>query len=329
MQSITRILLIRFSSIGDIVLTTPVVRAIKEQMDGEVELHYLTKAAFASIVESNPHVDHVWTLQDDLDGLIDELKEQAYDYVIDLHKNIRSARVKHALKTLTLSVDKLNFKKLLLVSFGIDRMPDLHIVDRYMDACRPFGFEDDGRGLDFFIPEEEQVPAATIDQRLAQDYIVWVVGAAHPGKRFSVEKSIRILSRIEGPIALIGGASEKADAERISSAVGGGRVVDLCSQLTINGSANILSQATTVVSPDTGMMHIAAALGKRVVSIWGCTTPSLGMYPYRPAAGSVILEPEGHPKRPCSKLGDRCKYPVNCIEAIDEDALIEAVMKKG
>jgi len=322
--NVTRILIIRFSSIGDIVLTTPVIRALRQQLDGEVVIHYLTKTAFASIVESNPHVDHVWKFDEDLDGIIAELKDQAFDYVIDLHKNIRSSRVKHGLKTLTFSFDKLNFKKLLLTSFGIDRMPDVHIVDRYMASVQSFGIEDDGEGLDFFIPEKEELSLSELGPMLASGYVVWVVGAAHPGKRFSVEKSAAILKEVKQTVVLVGGADEVEDAAKIDSACGG-NVVNLCGNLSIMGSASVISKAEAVVTPDTGMMHIAAAFKRRVISIWGCTSPKLGMYPYRPGKGSEILEPVGLDKRPCSKLGDSCKYPVNCIESIENSAVISAL----
>src|SRR5579872_7613684 len=105
-----KILIIRFSSIGDIVLTTPVIRCLKKQVV-TAEVHYLTKAAFRPILAANPYVDKIHCLQDDLDGLIAALQREDYDYIIDLHHNLRTLRVKRGLKKRSFSFDKLNMEK--------------------------------------------------------------------------------------------------------------------------------------------------------------------------------------------------------------------------
>lgn len=320
----TRILIIRFSSIGDIVLTTPVIRTLKEQLDGEVEIHYLTKQAFASLFDANPHVDRLWTMTDSLDETLKELEKVEFDYIIDLHRNLRTAKVKKRLKGLYFSFDKLNFKKWLLVNFGIDHMPDVHIVDRYMEAVKAFSLEDDGKGLDYFIPEDVSVDLKTFS--LKEDgYVAWVIGAAHEGKRFSANKVRAVIDQVKRPVVLLGGKADKELAEKITESCAG-HVVNMVGRTSIHGSAWLLERANAVVTPDTGMMHIASALKKKVISLWGCTVPHLGMYPYRPGEGSEIIEPKNKEKRPCSKLGNRCKYPENCIESISNEEVLEAIL---
>lgn len=147
---VKKILIIRFSSIGDIVLTTPVVRAVKQQLGAEV--HFLTKEAFAPILLSNPYVDKVIILQDDFGQLITLLKAEQYDFIADLHHNLRTLRIKQALGRPSRSFHKLNFEKWLLVRTGINRLPDIHIVDRYMDTVRSLRVSKDNAGLDFIIP---------------------------------------------------------------------------------------------------------------------------------------------------------------------------------
>ena len=142
-------------------LTTPVVRRLKLQLEGEVEVHYLTKKSFTSLLTSNPYITKVHSIEKATAEVIEELKDLDFDYVIDLHKNLRSAMVKRDLRGLSFTLDKLNYKKWLLVNFGIDRMPKTHIVDRYLDTIRGFGTEDDGKGLDFFIPNESEVDLAS------------------------------------------------------------------------------------------------------------------------------------------------------------------------
>lgn len=320
----TKLLIIRFSSIGDIVLTTPVMRRLKEQLEGEVEIHYLTKAAFASILTVNPYIDKVWTMQDSLDEVIETMQGEDYDYIIDLHRNLRSGLTKRKLKGgMEFTLKKYNFEKWLLVNFGIDRMPEKHIVDRYLDTIKPFTLEDDGKGLDYFIPEKTKVDLRRFSLK-ESEYVAWVVGAAHPGKRFSARKVASVINQIQRPIVLLGGKSDQALAQEVMQSATG-HVVDFTGRTSLHDSAWLLDNADCVVTPDTGMMHIAAALGKRIISLWGCTVPAFGMYPYRPGESSQIIEPKGLSKRPCSKLGDRCKYPENCIEQIDEGEVLRAI----
>ncbi len=146
-----KILIIRFSSIGDIVLTTPLIRCVKKQLN--CELHYLTKKQFSSILENNPYIDKLYTYSNNLNALIPELKSENYDYIIDLHNNIRSHLVKFRLFKAGSNVNKLNLKKWLLVRFKVNLLPKIHIVERYFNAAKKLKVTNDGQGLDYFIPE--------------------------------------------------------------------------------------------------------------------------------------------------------------------------------
>ena len=157
---VKRILVLRFSSIGDIVLTTPVVRCIKAQLGDDWVVDFLVKDNYKSILEANPHLDKVYSFKENVQEVIAELKEVGYDYVIDLHKNIRSFQVRNQLKAPAYSFDKLNWQKWLLVNFKINRLPEVHIVDRYMKSVAPLGVHYDGKGLDYFIPPKEEIDLA-------------------------------------------------------------------------------------------------------------------------------------------------------------------------
>src|SRR5215467_13962290 len=121
-----KFLIIRFSSIGDIVLTTPVVRCLKKQL-ATAEVHYLTKKAFQPILTANPYIDKIHCLEGDLAPVIAALKEEDFDYVIDLHHNFRTVKVKRALGKKVFSFNKLNIDKWLYTNFKWNRMPDRHI----------------------------------------------------------------------------------------------------------------------------------------------------------------------------------------------------------
>jgi ADP-heptose:LPS heptosyltransferase len=321
----TRILIIRFSSIGDIVLTSPVIRMLKEQLDGEVEIHYLTKNSFAGILEANPHIHKIWTLDEKLDDVLGELGKIEFDYLIDLHRNLRTALVKKKIKGLYFSFDKLNFKKWLLVNFGIDKLPRIHIADRYLASLVPFGLKDDKKGLDYFIPQGTQVNLGPYGYK-QEEYLVWVIGASHPGKRFSAAKVTQILNSYKGKVILLGGPADKAMSEEIMANIEC-HILNMVGRCSLHESAYLIQHAHTVLTPDTGMMHIASALKKKVISVWGCTVPEFGMYPYYPGEGSQIIEPDHLKKRPCSKLGNRCKYAKKCIEQIPNERVSKAISR--
>lgn len=329
MQEGAKILVIRFSSIGDIVLTTPVVRALKQQLYGETTVHYLTKKTFAPILEGNPYIDKIYSIEKDIAEVEDDLFQEGYTQIIDLHSNFRSAQVKRLLRITHFSVKKLNFKKMLLVAFGMNKMPDKHIVDRYMDTLIAFGVKNDGLGLDYFIPDCDRVDVKLINSVLIPNqFLCFVIGGAHLGKKMSVEKIVSICSKIDFPIVLLGGKDDVDEANKILEN-SSRKLFSAVGNFSINQSASIVQQSRMVLAGDTGLMHIAAALKKPVISLWGCTTPDFGMSPYMPVEGSLIIQPHGRDKRPCSKLGNHCKYGMDdrCILHVEEDEVVAGIEK--
>ncbi|MEM6394714.1 MAG: glycosyltransferase family 9 protein [Bacteroidota bacterium] len=297
-----KILIIRFSSIGDIVLTTPVVRTLKKQTGAEV--HYLTKQKFASILEPNPHIDRVWTIEKKVSEVATELKAVGFDYIIDLHKNLRTLSLGfHLRKCKKYAFKKLNWQKWLLTRWKIDRMPDRHIVDRYMDTVRPLSVTNDGRGLDYFIRPEDRVNL--LREGLPERYLAFVIGAAHATKRLEEAQMAEFCHTWNQPIVLLGGPAEAEIGERLASM--GDHIYNTCGRMRLGQSADLVKQAQLVLTHDTGLMHIAAAFRKPILSVWGNTVPSFGMYPYLP--GQEELEKARRQEvlnlscRPCSKIG--------------------------
>ncbi len=316
-----KILVIRFSSIGDIVLTTPVVRALHQQLGADV--HFLTKGTFAPMLHCNPYISRVISLTDDFHSLIAELKAQDYDYIVDLHHNIRTKRIKAALSKPSTSFHKLNFEKWLLVNFGIDRLPDTHIVDRYMAAASSLGVQKDDHGLDFFIPSDKEVDIEATYGFQAGNYIAVIIGAAHQTKCLTAQQISDLCGQLGKPVILLGGNDEIEKANFILGNTSAPSVRSACGQLDILQSASVLRQATSVIAHDTGLMHIAAALRKPLAVVWGNTIPQFGMYPYYGAdiVSWISFEEKGLRCRPCSKIGfSKCpKGHFKCI--LDQDIL--------
>lgn len=320
-----KILLIRFSSIGDIVLTTPIVRCIKQQLP-EVELHVLTKSSFRSIYAANPNIDKVFELHGNMKELISQLRKERYDFVVDLHKNWRSLRVRMALHCPSSSFPKLDFRKFLYTKLKIGKLPQVHIVDRYFRAVEKLGVQNDGQGLDFFFNEGDVMHYEDLPESFHDGFVAIVIGGQHATKILPEDKVVEVCDALDYPVILVGGPEDAARGERIKEKVGT-YVGNSCGTLTLGQSASLLGLADAVITNDTGMMHIAAALRKPIVSVWGNTVPEFGMYPYLPQGmkPAVIIENKGLKCRPCDKLGyAKCpKGHFNCMNSLDAVEIAE------
>jgi ADP-heptose:LPS heptosyltransferase len=325
-----KVLIIRFSSIGDIVLTTPVVRCLKQQLEN-VEVHYLVKKSFSSIVESNPYIDKVHVLEDDLKQTIESLKKENFNYIIDLHHNLRTWKVKHALKNVpAFSFNKLNYEKWLLTAFKINRLPKVHIVDRYMFTVRPFEVRNDHKGLDYFIPEKDVLSIEQLPLSHRFGFIGIVIGAAHNTKKLPLHKLKELCTRIDHPIILLGGPEDKNHGDEIAS-VDTIKVWNACGRFNINQSADLVRKSKLIITHDTGLMHIAAAFKKPIISVWGNTVPEFGMAPYfgRSEIKSSKFEILNLSCRPCSKIGYK-KCPrghFKCMELHDMESVKKIAME--
>jgi ADP-heptose:LPS heptosyltransferase len=312
-----KILVIRFSSIGDTVLTTPIVRCLKKQIP-DAEIHFLTKTSFVSLVENNPYISKIYSIKDKVAEVGEALKKETYDFVIDLHHNLRSAQVKRATGAKAFSFNKLNIEKWLLVNLKIHKLPNIHIVERYFETVKTLGVVNDNAGLDFFIPEKDLVDVATAFKLNANGYHALVVGGSYYTKQIPLNKLQEFCRLSDKPIIVLGGKEDATTGLQLEKEFEG-KVFSACGKFNINQSASIVQQADKVITSDTGLMHIAAAFKKDVFSIWGNTIPEFGMYPYLPGKNSKILEVKNLSCRPCSKLGySKCpKGHFKCMQNID------------
>ena len=312
-----KILIVRFSSIGDIVLTTPIVRCLK--MQGEHEVHYIVKSRFKEILDSNPHIDKVWSFDNDISEIIGLLKKESFDHLVDLHRNLRSMRLKMSIGVKSSTFNKLNTQKWLLVNFKWNRMPDLHIVDRYFQAVRSLGIQNDGRGLDFYF--NDHLPAVEFNE----PFVCLVIGAAHATKQIPTSKAIEICNLSPLPIVLLGGKLEENKSKEIQLK-SKAKIIDKVGKLSIAGSAQWINKSSYVITADTGMMHIAAALNKPMAVLWGSTVKDFGMTTYTGKEGLQVSDFEilDLPCRPCSKLGlEKCpRKHFRCMNDISASEVI-------
>jgi ADP-heptose:LPS heptosyltransferase len=330
-----KFLVIRFSSIGDIVLTSPVVRCLKKQVPN-AQIHFLVKPQFKTVVANNPYIDKIHVLQPHWDAMITELKREAFDQIIDLHHNLRTLRVKQALKFPAYSFKKLNIEKFIFVKLKWNVMPKVHIVDRYLETVAHLGVQNDGAGLDYFIAPHEEVQQHDIPASHQAGYIALVIGASFYTKKLPVYKLQELCAAIPHPVILLGGNDEFDEGERIKK-VDHIKIYNACGKFSLNESADLVRKAKLVIAHDTGLMHIAAALKKPVIAVWGSTTPSFGMVPYY---GRNFLMQRALPYddvqvhklwcRPCTKIGrHRCPQGhFKCMKNISIPEMVQKVMAR-
>ena len=269
------------------VLTSPVIRAVKQQLGAEI--HYITKSPFREIVAHNPHISKVFTFGKKLSEVERELRAEKYDLVLDLHRNLRSFRLRRKLGVKSLTFDKLNLRKLLAVKFKLTGLlPRKHIVERYFEGIAPSGVGNDEGGLEYYIGNDDKVDTAKLFFKGAEkDFIVLVIGGSYHTKKIPFNKLVQICDRATLPVVLLGGEEDKPVADNLRKLFP--HMINGSGQFSINQSASIVSQAAWVITSDTGLMHIAAAYNKRIISAWGNTIPRFGMTPYKPHSENRIL----------------------------------------
>ncbi|MFZ4402349.1 MAG: glycosyltransferase family 9 protein [Bacteroidales bacterium] len=322
-----KILILRFSSIGDIILTTPIVRCLKKQLPN-AEIHYLTKSAFSNLLTNNLYIDKVHSYDKNLNEIIHNLQSEKFDYIIDLHNNIRTAIVKFRLLKPSFTFKKLNFRKWLIVNLKINLLPDTHVVDRYFKTVEKLDITNDNQGLDFFIHEDEQVNINLLPTNFHHGFVTLVIGGRHATKQLPEYMLINLCKKTEIPIVLLGGKEDRERAENIRKSAENHNIFNACGIFSIQQSASIIEQSLKIITPDTGLMHIASAFKKEIISVWGNTIPEFGMYPYLPEKEkykSEIIQVIGLKCRPCSKIGFKeCpERHFDCMNKIDTNQLLK------
>lgn len=310
-------------------MTTPVIRCLRKQLP-DAKIHFLTKQAFRGIVADNPYIDKIHTLGDSFDLMLHELLTEEYDYIIDLHHNLRTLRIKRFLKGVKVfSFNKLNIEKYIYTNLKVNLLPRKHIVDRNLETVRSLGVTDDGQGLDYFIAEKDVVDNKDLPTAHLHGYIAVVIGAALATKKLPIHKLKELCAAIDHPLILLGGEEDYEDGKAIA-AIDDVKIYNACGKFNLNESADLVRRSKLVITHDTGLMHIAAALQKPIISVWGNTVPAFGMYPYYGKFSKQhydVVEVNKLWCRPCSKIGyKKCpKGHFKCMKQIAVNDIINLV----
>jgi len=321
-----KILIIRLSSIGDILLSTPFIRQIRETFP-DAKIDFIVKDIYKDLLVHNPHINELYCLKlnegrKELDDLKVTLRDESYSVVFDLHNNMRSNYLKSGIQSgKTYSIKKGKFKQILLVYCKINIYEkETPIPHRYLSVAKEYGVKDDEKGLELFWNKEtiDSAEKKVISMGLELDhpYICLAPGAGFFTKRWPEEKFDNLVKLIqqnnEFQIIVLG---DDKDKEAGLSLKKQRNIIDSSGKLSLLETAYIISKGKMIVSNDSGLMHMATSVNKPVLAIFGSTVKELGFFPYR--AKSKVIENSDLSCRPCSHIG-RKSCPKKHFRCMDE-----------
>jgi heptosyltransferase-2 len=319
-----KILIIRLSSLGDILLTTPFIRAIKTQFP-HIKIDMLIREEYADVIKLNPYIDKKLLYKKDdksNSALLEELRNNNYDLVIDLQNNLRSKKVIASLKTNSVKFDKRSFDKFLLVNFKINKLREApQIPVRYSNTIQNFKLDD--KGLDLFTNK-----SANTEIIGKNNLIGFCPGARHYTKRWPKEYFIELGNKLvekNFQILLFGGRSDRKICQEICESVPGS--IDLSNDDDLLQTSADMKLCSAVVCNDSGLMHTAAASGTKVLVIFGSTVKEFGFTPFN--CNHLILENNSLTCRPCSHIGrENCPQKhFNCMNDIYPTKVINTLLE--
>lgn len=332
----------RLSSLGDILLTTPFIRALRKAAGPDAQIDFVVKEQYADLVRYNPHLSVIHTLESGgslgaLFPLAAELRKQKYEVVFDLHRSLRTVALRmlmNAPRNEVVNKHTLRRWQLVHRKVGIGK-GFLNAVERYSELLIPYGIQPDDSGLEVAIPEDilrrtaEQV-AARVNPH-AKVAIGICPGARHFTKRWPREKYVvvaqRLIKEAGASILLFGGHEERDVCERIARQLPAASVLNLAGPFSILETAAAMDACAVVVTNDSGLMHLAAARKRPVVAMFGSTTRELGFFPY--GTKSIVVEEVGLSCRPCSHIGlDHCpEKHFRCMLDLGVDEVVGAAQR--
>lgn len=322
LSKLNRILIIRLSSLGDILLTTPFIRSLKSKFP-KISIDVLIREEYADTLKLNNYLDNLYFYNKDEQinkNLIESLKLNNYDFVIDLQNNLRSRKITKVLNIDYARFFKHSFDKFLLVNFKINRLkPEENIPARYAKTIKDFSL--DNKRLDLFT---DRFP----DKKIAgkNNLIGFCPGARHFTKRWPKENFIELGNKLSDSgytVLLFGGKSDRELCSEISRQINGS--IDLSNDNNLLQTVADMKLCKIIICNDSGLMHVASSTNAKVVAIFGSTVKEFGFTPYK--CDHLILENNSLTCRPCSHIGrESCpKKHFECMKSLKPETVFNKI----
>ncbi len=323
-----RILIIRFSSIGDIVLTFTVASTIKS-LYPHCKIDFVTKPQFKELLNACPDLDTIYTLTGTVAQLRKELDFNQYDAILDLHHNLRSRILLGFQFGKVYRFPKNNIEKWLLTTFKIRPKIIRHVTERYLETLSAYTKAPIvGIAPAYRVPDASKIDIKETFQVEPSKYVAVAIGAQFATKRMPTDLLVELIQKINLPVLLLGAKEDQLTANEILEQCTSNIIFSAVGTATIHESAWLVKNAKALLTHDTGLMHIGASFEVPLHVIWGNTTRDFGMYPYRVEQEQVFnYEVSGLSCRPCSKIGHQScpKGHFSCMRQQDLVAIAHAI----
>ncbi|KAB2840385.1 MAG: glycosyltransferase family 9 protein [Melioribacteraceae bacterium] len=321
LRDINKILIIRLSSLGDVLLASPLLRSIKKS-NPKIEIDFIVQSGYADALKYNPNISKIFSYAKNGDNksLYDELLKRNYDLIIDLQNNNRSAGIVKSFSKPVAKFYKPTLKKFLLVHFKINLFGEIiSIPERYANSFNEIKLDE--KGLELFIPEDIK-PRINFDENL----IGFCPGSKHFTKMWPAEYFIELGNKLinDGKkIILLGGKDDKRICDEISSKIKG--ATNLSGENNLLQIAADMKSCRLIICNDSGLMHTACAVNVSVAAIFGSTVKEFGFFPYN--SRSLVLENNSLSCRPCSHIGRKScpKKHFKCMKEIAPDLVYDNI----
>ena len=339
MASVSKILVVRLSSIGDIILTTPLLRSLKTAWP-DAHVTYLIKKQYEELLNHSPYVDELIAFDKNegfrgLQQIKEKLKSRKFDLFLDIHKNWRSRYLRWGLGAESVtSYSKLIFQRTMLIWFKINLYTQIKpVYERYYDSLKSMGIKYDGQGTEIFIPAATTGKVSNLLEQAGfspgKPLVIICPSATYFNKKWKtsgfVETAKHLISERSAFIVIHGGPEDKLLCGTIASEIGH-QSISLAGQLSLSESAALLKYSNLVIANDSGLLHMAQSQKVPVVGIYGATTRELGYFPV--PQDSTVVEADVS-CRPCTHNGlNHCpRKHFRCMMDISSDRVIEAALK--
>ena len=322
---INKILIIRLSSLGDILLTTPLIRTIKKKYP-QIMIDFLLKEEYSDLLKKNPHINQILLYSKEINNQISKplSNSSKYDLIIDLQNNIRSRKLTLKLKVRTVRFKKYSFRKFLLVKTKINLMKNLPTVPiRYADTV---GLELDNGGLEIISDKQASKNLSGL-----KNLVGICPGAKHFTKRYPVEyhkQLCKLLLENDFNVVLFGGKIDKNICAEIADEIP--NVINLQNEDDILQTVSDMKLCDIIICNDSGLMHVASSLNKKLITIFGSTVKEFGFMPYN-CKNSIIIENQNLTCRPCSHIGrSSCpKSHFKCMRDIRPEDVFKVIVSEN
>jgi lipopolysaccharide heptosyltransferase II len=336
-SKINKVLVVRLSSMGDVILTTPVVSALRKSLPG-ARIDFITAKNFSEIYKYSPHLsnlfeyDKSWTISE-----VQNFKEQIlnnsggkYDIAIDLQKNLRTSILLRGMAGKISAYSKNRLHKLSLVHLKKPLRKNFSVVENYLQTISDFA-ETGNDGLEIRLKDETAKGSYPPEKR-NNNYSGKLKIALAPGAHFFTKrwppeyfgKLINLIKEnFDAEIYLAGGNDDVEICTRVKQ-IASFEVFDYSGAGSILETAGLVDKCDLLITNDTGVMHIGAARRVPVIAIFGSTVTELGFAPYKVKSEIAGVELDC---RPCTHIGrDSCpKGHFRCMRDIKPEDIIEKI----